>query len=71
MLRTPEDGLGQWLSESRNVLADYQRGIGGQLPERVVGLWLIANSAFQGGHGACRYRHIRLTDGDVIETAYP
>lgn len=62
VLRTPKDGLGVWLEESRSVRDDYLRAIGGALPETVVAVWLIANSAFQGGSGQCRYRGIRLHD---------
>lgn len=60
VLRNPEDGLGQWHSESRNLCDDYRQAIGGRLPRRVVGVWLIANSVFQSGQGRCRYRGIKL-----------
>lgn len=61
VLRTPADGLGRWISETRLLRDDYRRAIGGPLPQRVVAVWLIANSAFQGGRGRCRYRKITLT----------
>jgi hypothetical protein len=63
VLRTPADGLGQWISESRGIKEDYRRAIGGPLPIRIVAVWLIANSAFQSGQGRCRYRKIVLEDG--------
>lgn len=63
VLRTPADGLGQWISESRGIKEDYRRAIGGPLPIRIVAIWLIANSAFQSGQGRCRYRKIVLEDG--------
>ncbi len=65
VLRNNPAELGQWLSESRNVKADYQHAIGGALPERVVGVWLIANSAFQRGKGLCRYRAVSLHCGQT------
>ncbi len=55
--------LGQWLGESRAVLADYRRAIGGPEPSRIVGVWLIANSAFQRGTGRCQYEAITLNTG--------
>ncbi|QQD16922.1 DUF3047 domain-containing protein [Spongiibacter nanhainus] len=64
VLRTPQDGLGLWLNESRPLRADYIRAIGGEPPKKVVAVWLIANSAFQGGVGRCRYREINLRDSD-------
>lgn len=64
VLRTPDDGLGQWHAESRQVKDDYRRSIGGPLPKRVVSVWLIANSAFQSGRGSCRYRGIAFKSAE-------
>ncbi len=61
VLRSGRQGLGEWQSEERNLYADYQRAISGPLPERVVAVWLIANSAFQRGQGDCRYRSISVS----------
>jgi hypothetical protein len=52
--------LGRWLGEDQPVLADYRNAIGGAPPARIVGVWLIAVAAAQGGRGACEYRSIRL-----------
>lgn len=60
VVRSGTSALGQWLPESRSLLADYRHAIGGPLPARVVAVWLIANSAFQRGQGRCRYRGIAL-----------
>ncbi len=70
VLRRPEDGLGQWLDESRSLRADYAAAIGGPLPNKVVAVWLIANSAFQSGRGLCRYRNIQLGDGQKTRTIF-
>ncbi|MCI5068955.1 DUF3047 domain-containing protein [Acidovorax sp.] len=64
--RAGDDPLHTWLDESRNVAEDYDVAIGGPRPERIVGIWLIANSLFQRGVGACAYRAIRLCDEDRI-----
>lgn len=64
VLRTPQDGLGRWLAESRGLRADYIRAIGGQPADKIVAVWLIANSVFQGGVGQCRYRGITLRGND-------
>ncbi|MEQ1439167.1 DUF3047 domain-containing protein [Fontimonas sp. SYSU GA230001] len=63
VLRTPADGLGRWIGESRSLLADYRRAVGGPVPQRIVAVWLIANSTFQNARGRCRYRRIVLDDG--------
>ena len=60
VLRSGEADLGKWLDEKRNVQADYRKAISGPLPNRIVAVWLIANSAFQRGRGDCRYRAISL-----------
>lgn len=52
--------LGQWLEEDQRVLDDYERAIGGELPKRIVAVWLIANSAFQGRKGVCSYARIKI-----------
>jgi hypothetical protein len=52
--------LGAWLEEKQPVLDDYERAIGGELPKRIVAVWLIAVSAFQRGKGICSYARIRL-----------
>ena len=56
-------GLGQWSTEERDVYADYRRIVGGPACE-VVGVWLVANSALQRGHGRCEYASIRLISNE-------
>lgn len=60
VVRTGAADLGRWLDESQPIAADYRRAIGGALPQRIVAVWLIAVSVFQGGSGACDYAKIRL-----------
>lgn len=71
VIRNNPEELGRWLSEERTLLADYRAAIGGTPPARVVGVWLIANSLFQGGVGACRYREIALLDASGKRTPVP
>ncbi|HUI22576.1 MAG TPA: DUF3047 domain-containing protein [Methylocella sp.] len=52
--------VGQWLEEDQAVLDDYERAIGGVPPARIVGVWLIAVSAFQRRKGICDYARIKL-----------
>ena len=70
VVRSGTAELGRWLDERRNLAQDYRKAIGGDLPKRIVGVWLIANSVFQRGEGRCRYRGIGLEDaGGRIEVA--
>jgi hypothetical protein len=60
VVRSGSAELGRWLNESQNVLKDYREAIGGAEPKRIVAVWLIAVSLFQGGKGECEYAGIRL-----------
>lgn len=64
VVRSGSRQLGHWVDERRTLAEDYRRAIGGELPRRIVGVWLIANTVFQRGEGRCRYRRIELLDAD-------
>lgn len=64
VVRSGTQQLGQWLSERRSLLADYERAIGGTPPKNIVAVWLIANTAFQRGEGRCLYRGITIADAE-------
>jgi hypothetical protein len=65
--RSGPQGLGQWMSEQQPILSDYQKAVGGEIPRRIVGVWLIALSAFQRRIGQASYRDLQLKyrDGAV------
>ncbi|EHN11519.1 hypothetical protein PAI11_16040 [Patulibacter medicamentivorans] len=63
VVRTGHDELGRWVDDRRTVRDDYARAIGGPLPERIVAVWLIANTVFGREVGECRYRRIALEQG--------
>jgi hypothetical protein len=60
VIRSDASQLGQWLSEERNVSADYDRYIGGPRPKQITQIWLIANTMFQGGVGRARVANISV-----------
>lgn len=57
--RSGTKDLGKWLSESRDVTADYKKAVGGKA-KKVIQVWFIANSIFQRGFGECEYSDIVL-----------
>jgi len=61
VIRSGAAQLGQWLSERRNLHADYRRYMG-EPPGRIVRVWFIANSLFQRGRGECRYAEVALAN---------
>jgi hypothetical protein len=58
--RSGASELGRWISEEKPILEDYRKAVGGAIPKRAVGVWLIAVSAFQRGRGQAAYRDIQL-----------
>ena len=66
VVRSGEQGLGEWRDEERDVFADYAVAIGGPAPARIVRVWLIAVSLFQGDEGECQYSDIAFVTSDGI-----
>lgn len=67
VIRSGLAGLGEWWQEERDLYQDYGEYIGGERPENIVRVWLIAVSFFQGREGRCRYRDIALvSDAGVL-----
>jgi hypothetical protein len=65
VVRSGPVGLGQWQHQSRQVLADHQRAIGGPPPARIIKVWLIALTCMQRREGRGEYRSISLRDGST------
>jgi hypothetical protein len=65
--RTGLEDLGKWLSEERDVYADYAERIGGPMPEKIVRVWLIVVTIFQRTEGKCQFADISFeTDRGVV-----
>lgn len=63
VVRSGQEGLGEWHSEQRNLYQDYVELIGRPAPANVARVWLIAVSLFQGREGRCEYADIALSAG--------
>jgi hypothetical protein len=67
VIRSGQQGLGEWFNEERDVYQDYINAIGGAMPGNIVKVWLIAVSLFQHEQGVCQYADISfLADDRVI-----
>lgn len=67
VIRSGQQGLGEWFKEERDVYQDYSNAIGGTMPGNIVKVWLIAVSLFQHEQGVCQYADISfLTDDRVV-----
>jgi len=63
VVRSGERDLGRWLREKRDVLADYDKYVGGKPPGRIAEVWLIANSIIQQSDGAASFGDIAIDPG--------
>jgi hypothetical protein len=61
-VRSGPIGLGAWQSESRDLVADARRWLGGD-PGPVVAVWLIANSMMQRRLGEAQYSDVVFETG--------
>jgi Protein of unknown function (DUF3047) len=60
VVRTGLDELGKWVSDERDVYADYQAHIGGPA-KSVVNIWLLGVSLFQRRGGSCRFAEMQIS----------
>jgi Protein of unknown function (DUF3047) len=67
VVRSGAGELGKWLSEERDLYADYAERIGGDLPEKIVRVWLICVTVFQQTEGKCQFADIAIeTDRGTV-----
>jgi len=52
--------LGKWVSDERDLYADYQSQIGGSA-KSVVNIWLLGVSLFQRRSGSCRFAEMQIS----------
>lgn len=64
VVRSGGGGLGAWHAERRTVADDYRAAVAGDVPARIVGVWLIAVSVFGHRRGRATYADVVLRDGD-------
>lgn len=60
VVRSGERDLYQWLREGRNLKADYEKYIGGDIPANIAQVWLITVSAFQDGTAKATVKDIAI-----------
>lgn len=65
VVRSGTRDVGKWLSESRNVAADYAKYVGGESPGRIVQVWFIANTIIQQGEANASFGNIVIASGSA------
>ncbi len=63
VLQSGAEGLGEWVTHTRNIARDYDRAVGGKRPERIVGVWFIANGAFGQTTPDATFANVTLLSG--------
>lgn len=61
VVRTPDDPIGSWVSETRDVHSDVLKSQGTP-PANVTAIWLIAVSTFSHGRIRASYRNIEIAE---------
>ena len=65
-LQSGQEGLGEWFSHQRPVLADFRSAIGGAEPTRIVGIWFIANSLFGRQLASASFADAGIVNGILV-----
>jgi hypothetical protein len=60
VVRSGRADLGKWVSDERDVYADYKEHIGGDA-SKVVNIWLLGVSLFQRRSGSCRFADMEIS----------
>jgi len=60
VVRSGLEEIGKWVSDERDVYADYKTHIGGSA-RKVVNVWLLGVSLFQRRGGSCRFADMQIS----------
>ena len=66
VVRSGAQGLGEWATRNATSSRITPRPSAPRRPPRIVRVWLIAVSLFQGDEGKCQYSDIALVSGDQV-----
>lgn len=64
VLQGGRDDVGIWQSHTRPVLEDYMMSVGGEPPQRIVGVWFISVGVFDGTTADTKYSDVVLRTGE-------
>ncbi|MFT4825429.1 DUF3047 domain-containing protein [Congregibacter sp.] len=69
-VQSGEEGLGEWHSHTRSVLQDYQSAVGGELPRRIVGIWVINSGIFGDKPGEAIFANMKVRNGSQVTEVF-
>ena len=65
VLQSGAEGLGEWHSHTRSVQDDYAAAVGGEMPSRIVGVWIIGNAVFGLQPAEAYFANAVVSDGET------
>jgi hypothetical protein len=60
VVRSGLEDIGKWLTEERDLYADYAERSGGPMPDKIVRVWLIRVTIFPQTEGKCQFADIAV-----------
>lgn len=69
-VQSGDAGLGDWHSHSRAVLQDYKSAVGGELPGRIVGVWVINSGVFGDKPGEAIFANLKVHSGGQVTEVF-
>ncbi len=66
VLQSGVEGLGEWYSHTRSVQKDYAAAVGGEIPSRIVGVWIIGNAVFGRQPAEAYFANAVVSDGESL-----
>jgi hypothetical protein len=68
VLQSGYSELGKWFSHERQVKKDYESAVGGEVPSRIVGVWIIGNAVFGRQEAEAIFTNIQIVNkSEVID----
>ena len=69
-VQSGQDGLGAWHSHTRNIYDDYEKGVGGEMPGKIVGVWVIGNAVFGRRQADAEFADVTIKNAQVTKDIF-
>ena len=65
VLQSGVEGLNEWHGHTRSITDDYVAAVGGKVPQRIVGVWIITNAVFGLQPAEAFFANAVVSDGEA------
>ena len=69
-VQSGQDGLGAWHSHTRNIYDAYEKGVGGEMPGKIVGVWVIGNAVFGRRQADAEFADVTIKNAQVTKDMF-